>query len=225
LIAYFHCIGHNNQSLKYFSNREKRYTDHDGVSSIDNAKLEEIRKNYPIKEFLLIAPELFILDSICPFDLVVYHSNDEVRERILNGELKFIKGMLRPPTHVTIGLVIEKDDKLFFINKEEAKEIYTPLDTKEKALAFLCLLEEATPIFDLSFLYEIPKDSLNINYWYIKEGLKPTQIIEEKDYYLINLFLWDVWTFDEILYKIDKDGNIEIIKEEVAFAPFNTPVF
>jgi len=170
-------------------------------------KLEEIEKNYPVKEFLSIPPELFILDSICPFCFLVYKNDEKTSERISKGELKFIKSQLRPPASVNIALAVKKEDQVFVINREEAKEIYSPLDTKEKALAFVCLLEEATPIFDLSFLEDKIKneDLSDIGiYSNIKEGLHPTQIIEEDDYYLINLFFWFVYWTDEILYKVEK---------------------
>lgn len=112
---------------------------------------------------------------------------------------------------IAMGIVEQHKNKFKLWNKKAAVKGLTPIETKEEALYFLYLMEYVVPDDNFNELCE--KKGI---YKIYTDTMTPTIIKEEKDYFVTNLFYYDVidGSLFEIVYQLYKNGKYEILSKK-----------
>ena len=110
-----------------------------------------------------------------------------------------------------MGIVEQHKNKFKLWDKKAAVKGLTPIETKEEALYFLYLMEQVFPDDNFNELCE--KKGI---YKIYTETMTPTIIKEEKDYFVTNLFYYDVidGSLFEIVYQLYKNGKYNILSKK-----------
>jgi len=112
---------------------------------------------------------------------------------------------------IAMGIVEQHKNKFKLWDKKAAVKGLTPIETKEEALYFLYLMEQVFPDDNFNELCE--KKGI---YKIYTETMTPTIIKEEKDYFVTNLFYYDVidGSLFEIVYQLYKNGKYNILSKK-----------
>ena len=112
---------------------------------------------------------------------------------------------------IAMGIVEQHKNKFKLWDKKAAVKGLTPIETKEEALYFLYLMEYVVPDDNFNELCE--KKGI---YKIYTDTMTPTIIKEEKDYFVTNLFYYDVidGSLFEIVYQLYKSGKYEILSKK-----------
>ena len=112
---------------------------------------------------------------------------------------------------IAVGIMEKHKNKFKIWDKKAAVKGLTPIETKEEALYFLYLMEYVVPDDNFNELCE--KKGI---YKIYTDTMTPTIIKEEKDYFVTNLFYYDVidGSLFEIVYQLYKNGKYEILSKK-----------
>ena len=112
---------------------------------------------------------------------------------------------------IAMGIVEQHKNKFKLWDKKAAVKGLTPIETKEEALYFLYLMEYVVPDDNFNELCE--KKGI---YKIYTDTMTPTIIKEEKDYFVTNLFYYDVidGSLFEIVYQLYKNGKYNILSKK-----------
>lgn len=130
----------------------------------------------------------------------------------------FESGALSP---YCVNLLVEINDSILEINNyEKFRALFAPVDSKEEAIGFACVLNGTpykyiTPIYDFNFLND--KDA---DYEFFQNELKPTNVIEVSNGYEVNLFTtyWGIpYSSYEITFFVSMDGFVTKLREQYLF--------
>ena len=112
---------------------------------------------------------------------------------------------------IAMGIVEQHKNKFKLWDKKAAVKGLTPIETKEEALYFLYLMEQVFPDDNFNELCE--KKGI---YKIYTDTMTPTILKEEKDYFVTNLFYYDVidGSLFEIVYQLYKNGKYEILSKK-----------
>jgi hypothetical protein len=99
-------------------------------------------------------------------------------------------------------------------NKEDVKELYSPIDSYQEALSYTIIMTGNFPILnDSTFRKE---------YTYFKNDIRTSNVTEDKQGYYVSLFDYKTFGCGEhpyysVLYYVDKTGLIKEISRDKAF--------
>ena len=112
---------------------------------------------------------------------------------------------------IAVGIMEKHKNKFKLWDKKAAVKGLTPIETKEEALYFLYLMEQVFPDDNFNELCE--KKGI---YKIYTETMTPTIIKEEKDYFVTNLFYYDVidGSLFEIVYQLYRNGKYNILSKK-----------
>ena len=112
---------------------------------------------------------------------------------------------------IAMGIVAQHKNKFKLWDKKAAVKGLTPIETKEEALYFLYLMEQVFPEYNFDELCKKEE-----NYQICTDTITPTIVKEEKDYFVINLFHYNIvdGSFFEIVYQLYKNGKYNILSKK-----------
>ena len=112
---------------------------------------------------------------------------------------------------IAIGIMEKHKNKFKIWDKKAAVKGLTPIETPEEALYFLHLMEQVFPEYNFDELCKKEE-----NYQICTDTITPTIVKEEKDYFVINLFHYNIvdGSLFEITYQLYKNGKYEIISKK-----------
>ena len=112
---------------------------------------------------------------------------------------------------IAMGIVEQHKNKFKLWDKKAAVKGLTPIETKEEALYFLHLMEYVVPNDNFNELCE--KKGI---YKIYTDTMTPTIVKEEKDYFVTNLFYYNVvdGSLFEIVYQLYKNGKYNILSKK-----------
>ena len=112
---------------------------------------------------------------------------------------------------IAMGIVEQHKNKFKLWNKKAAVKGLTPIETKEEALYFLYLMEQVFPEYNFDELCKKEE-----NYQICTDTITPTIVKEEKDYFVINLFHYNIvdGSFFEIVYQLYRNGKYNILSKK-----------
>ena len=112
---------------------------------------------------------------------------------------------------IAMGIVEQHKNKFKLWDKKAAVKGLTPIETKEEALYFLYLMEQVFPDDNFNELCE--KKGI---YKIYTDTMTPTIVKEEKDYFVTNLFYYNVvdGSLFEIVYQLYKNGKYNILSKK-----------
>ena len=112
---------------------------------------------------------------------------------------------------IAIGIIEKHKNKFRIWNKKASVKGLTPIETPEEALYFLHLMEQVFPEYNFDELCKKEE-----NYQICTDTITPTIVKEEKDYFVINLFHYNIvdGSLFEITYQLYKNGKYEIISKK-----------
>ena len=110
-----------------------------------------------------------------------------------------------------IGIVEKHKNKFRIWDKKTAIKRLTSIETPEEALYFLYLMEYVFPEYNFDELCKKEE-----NYQICTDTITPTIVKEEKDYFVINLFHYNIvdGSFFEIVYQLYKNGKYNILSKK-----------
>ncbi|MBM0654355.1 hypothetical protein JMN11_11855 [Capnocytophaga genosp. AHN8471] len=112
---------------------------------------------------------------------------------------------------IAVGIMEKHKNKFKLWDKKAAVKGLTPIETKEEALYFLHLMEYVVPNDNFNELCE--KKGI---YKIYTDTMTPTIVKEEKDYFVTNLFYYNVvdGSLFEIVYQLYKNGKYNILSKK-----------
>lgn len=112
---------------------------------------------------------------------------------------------------IAVGIIEKHKNKFKLWDKKAAVKGLTPIETKEEALYFLHLMEQVFPEYNFDELCKKEE-----NYQICTDTITPTIVKEEKDYFVINLFHYNIvdGSFFEIVYQLYKNGKYNILSKK-----------
>ena len=112
---------------------------------------------------------------------------------------------------IAVGIMEKHKNKFKIWDKKAAVKGLTPIETPEEALYFLHLMEQVFPEYNFDELCKKEE-----NYQICTDTITPTIVKEEKDYFVINLFHYNIvdGSLFEITYQLYKNGKYEIISKK-----------
>lgn len=112
---------------------------------------------------------------------------------------------------IAMGIVEQHKNKFKLWDKKAAVKGLTPIETPKEALYFLYLMEQVFPEYNFDELCKKEE-----NYQICTDTITPTIVKEEKDYFVINLFHYNIvdGSFFEIVYQLYKNGKYNILSKK-----------
>ena len=112
---------------------------------------------------------------------------------------------------IAVGIMEKHKNKFKLWDKKAAVKGLTPIETKEEALYFLYLMEQVFPEYNFDELCKKEE-----NYQICTDTITPTIVKEEKDYFVINLFHYNIvdGSFFEIVYQLYRNGKYNILSKK-----------
>ena len=112
---------------------------------------------------------------------------------------------------IAVGIMEKHKNKFKIWDKKAAVKGLTPIETPEEALYFLHLMEQVFPEYNFDELCKKEE-----NYQICTDTITPTIVKEEKDYFVINLFHYNIvdGSFFEIVYQLYKNGKYNILSKK-----------
>ena len=112
---------------------------------------------------------------------------------------------------IAVGIMEKHKNKFKIWDKKAAVKGLTPIETPEEALYFLHLMEQVFPEYNFDELCKKGE-----NYQICTDTITPTIVKEEKDYFVINLFHYNIvdGAFFEIVYQLYKNGKYNILNKK-----------
>ena len=124
--------------------------------------------------------------------------------------------------------IIEKRGKRYeqWTRKKAIRRL-TPITTPKEAVVFLFLMENAFPINDFSDIknpmkievnWSGEKEEIDAYYEVYVPELRPTEVIEEKGSFIVNLFYKiSVEDLYEVVYRLFKNGHYEVLSKRLIY--------
>ena len=112
---------------------------------------------------------------------------------------------------IAVGIMEKHKNKFKIWDKKAAVKGLTPIETPEEALYFLHLMEQVFPEYNFDELCKKEE-----NYQICTDTITSTIVKEEKDYFVINLFHYNIvdGSFFEIVYQLYKNGKYNILSKK-----------
>ena len=192
----------------------------DSIDNVDVVKLKEKYKFSNISKYAYSTPltekQVLFLVSYKYDEMITFLAEKQ------NPWLTILVGEY-PRSVQGMGFILKKGKRYKLLNLKQSTRYFTPINSESKALEYICFMEMVQPIFDFSFL----KKEKDI--FFYKQTINPTRTKKNKNGYIINLFYYENHTdFSnlisdcyEIVYKVDRKGNITILSKHHIFTTFD----
>jgi len=176
------------------------------LATIDEAKYDKIKEELKVSRISKPSKHLSgITDQPIAMGVNLMNNSNYSKTNCLYKQKGALQGCE--------GLVIEKEgDYVLVSSKEELVKVCGPVDSEEKAIAYIYLFTKAYPISDTS-----KKDG----FIYYKT-VEPTKITKKGKTYRVNLISYDQFgcgphEYYTCTYEIDQNANQKLISKEKAF--------